>query len=118
MLSSGYYDAYYKRAQKVRTKLVGEFNDAFKTYDLLLGPTAPSPAFKLGEKTGDPLALYLEDVMTVAVNLVGIPAVSIPFAQVRGLPVGLQLMAPQRQERRLLAAACAAEGIIGDWRAR
>jgi aspartyl-tRNA(Asn)/glutamyl-tRNA(Gln) amidotransferase subunit A len=95
---------------------VDEFNEAFKKYDLLLGPTTPSPAFKLGEKSGDPLALYLEDVMTVAVNLVGIPAISIPFAKVNNLPVGLQLMAPQRAERRLFEAACAAEGIIGDWR--
>jgi aspartyl-tRNA(Asn)/glutamyl-tRNA(Gln) amidotransferase subunit A len=116
VLSSGYYDAYYKRAQKVRTQLVNEFNQAFQQYDLLLGPTSPSPAFKIGEKSGDPLALYLEDVMTVAVNLVGIPAISIPFSTVRDLPVGLQLMAPQRQERRLFAAACAAESIIGDWR--
>jgi aspartyl-tRNA(Asn)/glutamyl-tRNA(Gln) amidotransferase subunit A len=118
VLSSGYYDAYYKRAQKVRTQLIHEFDHAFDKYDLLLGPTSPSPAFKIGEKAGDPLALYLEDVMTVAANLVGIPAVSIPFAQVRDLPVGLQLMAPQRQERRLFAAACAVEGLIGDWRAR
>jgi aspartyl-tRNA(Asn)/glutamyl-tRNA(Gln) amidotransferase subunit A len=118
VLSSGYYDAYYKRAQKVRTKLIAEFDDAFAKYDLLLGPTSPSPAFRIGEKSGDPLALYLEDVMTVAVNLVGIPAISIPMGMVRGLPVGLQLMAPQRGERRLLAAACATEGIVGDWKAR
>jgi aspartyl-tRNA(Asn)/glutamyl-tRNA(Gln) amidotransferase subunit A len=118
VLSSGYYDAYYKRAQKVRTQLIGEFDRAFEKYDLLLGPTSPSPAFRLGEKSGDPLQLYLEDVMTVAPNLVGIPAVSLPMGMVRGLPVGLQLMAPQREERRLLAVACAAEGILGDWTAR
>ncbi|MDB5178783.1 MAG: Glutamyl-tRNA(Gln) amidotransferase subunit [Patescibacteria group bacterium] len=119
VLSSGYYDAYYKRAQKVRTQLIGQFNEAFKKYDLLLGPTSPNPAFPLGSKSGDPLALYLEDVMTVAVNLVGIPAVSIPFGTASGnLPVGLQLMAPQRAERRLLEAAAAAEDLIGDWSAR
>ncbi|HEY2004416.1 MAG TPA: Asp-tRNA(Asn)/Glu-tRNA(Gln) amidotransferase subunit GatA [Candidatus Saccharimonadia bacterium] len=118
VLSSGYYDAYYKRAQKVRTKLIEQFNAAFAKYDLLLGPTTPSPAFKLGEKSGDPLALYLEDVMTVAVNLVGIPAISIPFAKVHDLPVGLQLMAPQHAERRLLEAACATESLIGDWSSR
>jgi aspartyl-tRNA(Asn)/glutamyl-tRNA(Gln) amidotransferase subunit A len=118
VLSSGYYDAYYKRAQKVRTKLIAEFEAAFQKYDLLLSPTSPGPAFKLGEKAGDPLALYLEDVMTVAANLVGIPAISIPFGAVDQLPVGLQLMAPQRAERRLLAAACATESLIGDWRVR
>jgi aspartyl-tRNA(Asn)/glutamyl-tRNA(Gln) amidotransferase subunit A len=118
VLSSGYYDAYYKRAQKVRTKLIAEFEAAFKKYDLLLGPTSPSPAFPIGSKSQDPIALYLEDVMTVAVNLVGIPAISIPLAKVRDLPVGLQLMAPQRSERQLLAAAHAAEAVIGDWSAR
>ncbi len=112
VLSSGYYDAYYKRAQKVRTKLIEQFNDAFKKYDLLLGPTSPSSAFKLGAKSGDPLALYLEDIMTVAANLVGIPAISIPFGKIGVLPIGLQLMAPQRAERKLLAAACAVEGLI------
>src|ERR1700683_3498 len=112
VLSSGYYDAYYKRAQKVRTRLIEQFDAAFKHYDLLLGPTSPSPAFKIGAQAGDPLALYLEDVMTVAANLVGIPAISIPFGEVNRLPVGLQLMAPQRAERRLLAAASATESLI------
>jgi len=115
VLSSGYYDAYYKRAQKVRTKLINEVNDAFSKYDLLIGPTSPSPAFPLGSKINDPLKLYLEDVMTVAVNLVGIPAISIPYAKVDGLPVGLQLMAPQRAENKLLSAAAAVEAVIGDW---
>jgi aspartyl-tRNA(Asn)/glutamyl-tRNA(Gln) amidotransferase subunit A len=114
VLSSGYYDAYYKRAQKVRTKLINQFDAAFEKYDLLLGPTSPSPAFKIGAKSGDPLALYLEDVMTVAVNLVGIPAISIPFGTVDALPIGLQLMAPQRHERTLLAAACAVESLVAE----
>ncbi len=118
VLSSGYYDAYYKRAQKVRTKLIEEFAAAFAKYDILLGPTAPAPAFKLGEKVGDPLAMYLEDIMTVAVNLVGSPAISLPLGLVDNLPVGVQLMAPQRAERQLLAAAEAVESVIGDWRAR
>jgi len=118
VLSSGYYDAHYKRAQKVRTKLIDEVSAAFRHHDILLGPTAPNPAFKLGEKVGDPLAMYLEDVMTVAVNLVGIPAVSLPLGLVDSLPVGVQLMAPQRAERRLLEAGLAAEAVIGDWRAR
>jgi aspartyl-tRNA(Asn)/glutamyl-tRNA(Gln) amidotransferase subunit A len=118
VLSSGYYDAYYKRAQKVRTKLINEICGAFSEYDFLLGPTAPNPAFRLGEKNDEPLALYLEDVMTVTASLVGIPAVSLPLGRVGGLPVGVQLMAPQRAERRLLAAATAVEAVIGDWTAR
>jgi aspartyl-tRNA(Asn)/glutamyl-tRNA(Gln) amidotransferase subunit A len=113
VLSSGYYDAYYKRAQKVRTQLVDEINEAFKQYDLLIGPTSPSPAFPIGSKSQDPLSLYLEDVMTVAVNLVGVPAISIPLGRVNGLPVGLQLIAPQRAERALLSAARAAESLLG-----
>lgn len=112
VLSSGYYDAYYKKAQKVRTKLIEDFDAAFNDFDVLLGPTSPGPAFELGAKSGDPLALYLEDVMTVAANLVGIPAISLPFATVRNLPVGLQLMAPQRQERRLLEVAQATQALF------
>ncbi|HEX3082430.1 MAG TPA: Asp-tRNA(Asn)/Glu-tRNA(Gln) amidotransferase subunit GatA [Candidatus Saccharimonadia bacterium] len=118
VLSSGYYDAYYKRAQRVRTKLVEDFAKAFSKYDLLLGPTAPNPAWRIGEKGDDPVAFYLEDVMTVAVSLVGIPAIVVPMAQVGGLPIGVQLMAPQRHETSLLAAARAVETVIGDWTKR
>jgi len=118
VLSSGYYDAYYKRAQKVRTKLVEEFETAFKKYDLLLGPTTPTVAFPLGAKAHDPLAMYLNDVCTVAVNLVGVPAISLPMGTEDGLPVGLQLIAPQRAERALLEASVAVEDMVGDWRAR
>ncbi len=118
VLSSGYYDAYYKRAQKVRTKLVEEFTQAFAKFDYLIGPTGPTAAFHLGDKSQDPLAMYLNDVMTVAVNLVGIPSISIPLGAVKGLPVGMQLMAPQKAERSLLATAAAVEAIIGDWRER
>ena len=118
VLSSGYYDAYYKRAQKVRTKLIDQFGDAFQNYDILLGSTTPSPAFPLGSKNHDPLALYLEDVMTVAVNLVGVPAISLPLGKVDGLPVGVQLIAPQRAEGMLLATAAAVEDVIGDWTKR
>ena len=117
VLSSGYYDAYYKRAQKVRTKLVEEFAAAFENHDLLIGPTAPTAAFALGSKSHDPLAMYLNDVMTVAVNLVGVPAISLPLGMVNGLPVGLQLIAAQRAERDLLSAAVEVESIIGDWSA-
>ncbi len=112
VLSSGYYDAYYKRAQTVRTKLINECNEAFRTVDFLLGPTAPETAFKIGANTSDPLKMYLTDIMTVAVNLVGVPAISIPSGMSDGLPVGLQLIAPQRADRSLLALAKAAEGVL------
>lgn len=113
VLSSGYYDAYYKRAQTVRTKLIQEFTAAFEKVDLLVGPTAPSVAFKIGANTDDPLQMYLTDIMTVAANLVGNPAISIPAGTVEGLPVGLQLMAAQREDKQLLAAAAAAEKVVG-----
>jgi len=110
VLSSGYYDAYYKKAQTVRTKLVEEFNNTFKTVDFLLGPTAPMTAFRLGENASDPLQMYLADIMTVAVNLAGIPAISVPAGLADNkLPVGLQLMAPQRADKELLALAKAYE---------
>ena len=112
VLSSGYYDAYYKKAQTVRTKLIDEFTDAFKGVDFLVGPVAPSIAFKIGENANNPLAMYLADVMTVAINLVGIPAISIPCGQSEGLPVGLQIMAQQRADRELLSVAHAAEGVL------
>lgn len=112
VLSSGYYDAYYKRAQTVRTKLVYEFNTAFESVDFLLGPTAPSTAFKIGENVNDPMKMYLTDIMTVAVNLTGVPAISIPCGEINGLPVGLQLIAPQKADRALLGFAKAAEGAL------
>lgn len=111
VLSSGYYDAYYKKAQTVRTKLINEFTSTFNDVDFLLGPTAPMTAFKLGQNIDDPLQMYLADIMTVAVNLVGIPAISIPAGTVSGLPVGVQLMAPQRADRELLGLAMAYEGL-------
>jgi len=112
VLSSGYYDAYYKRAQSVRTKLIAEFEAAFVKYDFLLGPTGPTPAFKLGAKTHDPLSMYLNDVMTVAANLVGVPAISLPLGTVGKLPFGLQLLAPQRAERALLGLSATVETMI------
>jgi aspartyl-tRNA(Asn)/glutamyl-tRNA(Gln) amidotransferase subunit A len=105
VLSSGYYDAYYRRAQQLRTKLIQEFEAAFDKVDLLVGPVAPTTAFKIGENVNDPLAMYLQDIYSVAANLVGIPAVSVPVGMVENLPVGLQVMAPQRHDRTLLAAA-------------
>ncbi|MDB5182849.1 MAG: Glutamyl-tRNA(Gln) amidotransferase subunit [Candidatus Saccharibacteria bacterium] len=111
VLSSGYYDAYYKKAQTVRTKLINEFSAAFKEVDFLLGPTAPSTAFKIGENVDDPLKMYLIDIMTVAANLVGVPSISVPCGMVEGLPVGLQLMAAQTCDRELLSLAKAFEEL-------
>lgn len=105
VLSSGYYDAYYKKAQTVRTKLIKEFHDAFENVDFLLGPTAPTTAFHIGENTQDPLAMYLGDIMTVGASMVGIPAISLPAGDVDGIPVGLQLMAAQRKDKELLQFA-------------
>ena len=112
VLSSGYYDAYYKQAQTVRTKLIYEFADALDGVDFLLGPTAPEVAFKIGANTDDPMKMYLTDIMTVAANLVGVPAISIPCSVGDELPVGLQIMAAQKQDRQLLEFAKAAEAII------
>lgn len=112
VLSSGYYDAYYNRAQQIRTKLIKEFNEAFQQIDFLLGPTAPVTAFKIGQNVDDPLQMYLTDIMTVAVNLVGIPAISIPGGTVDTLPVGIQLMAPQHADRKLLAVANQTEKLL------
>jgi aspartyl-tRNA(Asn)/glutamyl-tRNA(Gln) amidotransferase subunit A len=113
VLSSGYYDAYYKKAQTVRTKLIQEFQEAFKKVDFLLGPTSPGVAFKIGKNTSDPLEMYLVDIMTVAANLSGVPSISIPAGvDSGGLPIGLQLMADQRQDRALLGAAMSAQGVL------
>jgi aspartyl-tRNA(Asn)/glutamyl-tRNA(Gln) amidotransferase subunit A len=112
VLSSGYYDAYYKKAQTVRTKLINEFNSAFESYDFLVGPVAPTTAFKIGANAADPLSMYLSDVMTVAANLVGIPAISIPAGKAGDLPVGVQLMARQRADRDLLGVSRSLEGIL------
>lgn len=105
VLSSGYYDAYYRKAQTVRTKLLQEFAAAFETVDFLIGPTAATTAFKIGQNAHDPLQMYLSDIMTVAINLVGVPAMSIPAGEANGLPIGLQLIAPQKQDRALLGLA-------------
>lgn len=112
VLSSGYYDAYYKRAQIVRTKLIQEFDAALKSVDFLVGPVAPTPAFKIGENIDDPLQMYLGDVMTVGANLIGNPAISLPAGTSNNLPVGLQLMAARREDRQLLALAKQVEGLL------
>lgn len=111
VLSSGYYDAYYKKAQTVRTKIINEFNDAFNKYDFLLGPTSPTTAFKIGERTKDPIKMYLSDIMTVAANMSGNPAISIPIGESEGLPVGLQMIGPMRGDKGLLGAAKAFEEL-------
>ena len=116
-LSAGYYDAYYLRAQRARRVVADDFAEAFKTVDLIAGPTAPTVAFKLGEKTSDPLAMYAADVNTVAVNLAGLPAISIPAGFSDSLPVGLQLIAPAFAESALLAAAHQFQ-LATDWHAR
>jgi len=112
VLSSGYYDAYYKKAQTVRTKIINEFDEAFKQVDFLVGPVAPTTAFKIGENASNPLAMYLADVMTVPPSLAGVPAISIPCGMSDGLPVGFQIIAPQKADRELLAVARAAEGVL------
>jgi len=101
-LSAGYYDAYYKRAQKVRTKVIEDFNKVFKKVDMLFTPTAPFLPFKIGEKIEDPLSMYLVDVYTVSVNLAGLPALSLPVGKVNNLPVGLQIIGKPFQESKIL----------------
>lgn len=108
-LSAGYYDAYYLKAQKVRTLIKQDFDQAFAKFDVLLSPTAPTPAFKVGEKSGDPLTMYLSDVCTVPINLAGIPALSIPAGFVDGMPVGMQFMGRPFSEGTLYRVAYAFE---------
>ena len=106
VLSSGYYDAYYKKAQKVRTLVSNEFNKAFEKYDVILTPTSPTTAFKIGEKSGDPMQLYLADIDTVSVNVAGLPGISIPCGvDSKGLPIGMQLIGNKFQEETILNAA-------------
>ncbi len=104
-LSAGYYDAYYLKAQQCRRLISNDFTEAFKQVDVIMGPTTPSPAFKIGEKTADPVAMYLADIFTISTNLAGLPALSIPAGFVNGLPVGLQLIGPYFDEARLLNIA-------------
>jgi aspartyl-tRNA(Asn)/glutamyl-tRNA(Gln) amidotransferase subunit A len=115
VLSSGYYDAYYKRAQKVRTLLKEDFENAFARCDLIVTPTAPTPAFKLGEKIEDPLQMYLSDIYTISVNLAGVPALSLPcgFTEA-GLPVGFQFISAPFRESLLMQGAYAYE-CLTDW---
>ena len=116
-LSAGYYDAYYLKAQKVRRLIKNDFVAAFNEVDLILGPTTPNLAWKLGEKNHDPVAAYLEDIYTITANLAGIPGLSMPAGFVDGLPVGVQLLAPYFQEGRLLNVAHQYQQIT-DWHTR
>jgi aspartyl-tRNA(Asn)/glutamyl-tRNA(Gln) amidotransferase subunit A len=105
-LSAGYYDAYYRKAQQVRTLIRQDFEKAFTTCDILLSPVAPTTAFRLGEQTDDPLQMYLNDIYTASVNLAGIPGISVPYANgADGLPIGIQLLAPPLEEAKLLRMA-------------
>jgi len=108
-LSAGYYDAYYLKAQKVRTLIKQEFEEAFKKYDALVTPTSPTVAFKIGEKTDDPMQMYLSDVCTLPINIAGVPALSIPAGMVNGLPVGMQIIGKHFAEETLLQVAYAYE---------
>jgi aspartyl-tRNA(Asn)/glutamyl-tRNA(Gln) amidotransferase subunit A len=117
VLSAGYYDAYYLKAQKVRSLINADFRRAFEKVDVLMGPTAPTPAFAIGAKTDDPILMYLNDIYTIGANLAGLPAVSVPCGLVGGLPVGLQIIGPHFAEERLLAAAHAWQRTT-DWHRR
>ena len=117
VLSAGYFDAYYLQAQKVRKLISDDFSRAFREVDLVAGPTSPTPAFGIGHKTSDPIEMYLNDIYTIGANLAGLPAMSLPCGFVRGLPVGLQLIAPPLAEGPLLKAAHRFQRAT-DWHAR
>jgi aspartyl-tRNA(Asn)/glutamyl-tRNA(Gln) amidotransferase subunit A len=117
-LSSGYYDAYYGSAQKVRTLIMQDYAKAFAGADVLVSPTAPTTAFKIGEKSNDPLAMYLNDVATIPVNLAGICGMSLPsgLADEDNLPVGFQIMAPAMEDQRLYNVGAALEAaLLSKW---
>jgi aspartyl-tRNA(Asn)/glutamyl-tRNA(Gln) amidotransferase subunit A len=116
-LSHGYYDAYYLKAQKVRRLIQQDFANAFRDVDVLMSPTSPSPAFVQGAKTNDPVTMYLEDIFTIAINLAGLPAMSVPAGFVDGLPVGLQIIGDYFAEARLLNAAHQFQQVT-DWHQR
>jgi aspartyl-tRNA(Asn)/glutamyl-tRNA(Gln) amidotransferase subunit A len=112
-LSAGYYDAYYGQAQKVRTVLIREHAEAFERFDVLLTPTSPTVAFELGAKTADPIAMYLNDLLTIPSCMAGLPGLNVPCGLSEGLPVGIQLIGPQFSENRLFAVGYALEQALG-----
>jgi aspartyl-tRNA(Asn)/glutamyl-tRNA(Gln) amidotransferase subunit A len=112
-LSAGYYDAYYGQAQRVRTVLIREHNEAFERFDVLLTPTSPTVAFELGAKTADPIAMYLNDLLTIPSCMAGLPGLNVPCGLSEGLPVGVQLIGPQFAENRLFEVGYALESAIG-----
>lgn len=115
-LSAGYYDAYYLKAQRVRTLIRRDFDRVFESFDVIVGPTSPTTAFKLGEKIEDPLQMYMNDVLTIPVSLAGVPAVSVPCGLAGGLPVGLQIIGKPFDESTVLRVAHAYEQYAGHWR--
>ncbi len=119
VLSSGYYDAYYLKGQRVRTLIRRDFERAFETVDAILTPTTPTPAFRFGDKTDDPLAMYLSDIYTVTINLAGLPGISIPCGLTRErLPIGLQIIGRRFDEETVLRLAAALEGELKFYRHR
>jgi len=110
-LSAGYYDAYYKRAMDVRALLKKDFENAWKTVDVIAAPISPTLPWKLGEKVDDPLAMYLSDIFTITINLVGIPGLAIPVGFLDGLPVGMQLLGPYFSEEKLFQVGYAYEQV-------
>ncbi len=117
-LSSGYYDAYYRKAQQVRTLIKHDFEKAFESVDVIITPTTPTPAFKVGEKIDDPLQMYLSDIFTISINLAGVPGISIPCGfTMNNLPVGLQIIGKHFDEGSVLKVAYAYEQAT-DWRKR
>ncbi|RTZ91915.1 MAG: Asp-tRNA(Asn)/Glu-tRNA(Gln) amidotransferase GatCAB subunit A, partial [Deltaproteobacteria bacterium] len=113
VLSAGYYDAYYRKGQQVRTLIREDFTKAFETCDVIVTPTAPTPAFRIGEKTEDPLQMYLSDIFTISVNLAGLPGISIPCGLTKeNLPVGLQFIGSLFGERTMLRAARGYEALF------
>ena len=117
VLSEGFYDAYYSKAQKIRRLIKQDFVDAYREVDVILSPTTPSPAFKFGEKSNDPVEMYLEDIYTISANLAGLPGMSIPVGMVNNLPVGMQLIGNYFQESRLLNVAHRFQQVT-DWHER
>lgn len=112
VLSSGYYDAYYLKAARIRTLIARDFDNAFQKCDVIMSPVTPTPAFKIGEKSNDPLQMYLTDIYTVSANLAGIPGISVPCTSINGLPVGVQFMAPQWREDLIIKAGFSAQSMV------